>query len=411
MLPTQRRPIHPEMHTYFTYKNIVSSSGQSFNQKLCSTVIFVSKYRKEDDFMATAKKLSSGSWRCQVYSHTEEVIQPDGSVKKKRIYKSFTCATPGAKGKRECERMAAEWAVEKEHHTQTTDMLLSEAYDKYISLRSAVISPATLREYKRSAKKDLQGLMSCNISKLTQEMIQRAINEEALSHSPKSVRNMHGLLSAVLGIYRPDFTLRTDLPNKVRPSIYVPTDKEVETLIKRVSGTQMEIPVLLAAFGPMRRSEICALTSDQIDGNIVHVDRAIVLNENYQWVIKKPKSYAGDRYITFPDFVINKIDGRKGRIVSLNPAQISDRFPKILKECNLPHFRFHDLRHYSASIQHALGIPDSYIMQRGGWGNDGVLKSVYRHTLQDMEQKMSYRANKHFEDLCNTKCNTKTESA
>ena len=96
-------------------------------------------------------------------------------------------------------------------------------------------------------------------------------------------------LSAVLGIYRPDFTLRTDLPNKVRPSIYVPTDKEVETLIKRVSGTQMEIPVLLAAFGPMRRSEICALTSDQIDGNIVHVDRAIVLNENYQWVIKKPK--------------------------------------------------------------------------------------------------------------------------
>ena len=173
----------------------------------------------------------------------------------------------------------------------------------------------------------------------------------------------------------------------------------------------MEIPVLLAAFGPMRRSEICALTSDQIDGNIVHVDRAIVLNENYQWVIKKPKSYAGDRYITFPDFVINKIGGRKGRIVSLNPAQISDRFPKILKECNLPHFRFHDLRHYSASIQHALGIPDSYIMQRGGWGNDGVLKNVYRHTLQDMEQKMSDKANKHFEDLCNTKCNTKIESA
>lgn len=148
---------------------------------------------------------------------------------------------------------------------------------------------------------------------------------------------MHGLLSAVLGVYRPDFTLRTDLPNKVRPSIYVPTDKEVEALIKRVSETQMEIPVLLAAFGPMRRSEICALTSEQINGNIVHVEQAMVLNDNHQWVIKKPKSYAGDRYITFPDFVINKIGERKGKIVSLNPAQISDRFPKILKECNLPH--------------------------------------------------------------------------
>ena len=99
VLPAPRRPIHPKMHTYFTYKNIVSSSGSLRNRNMFSmAVIFIPKYRKEDDFMATAKKLSSGSWRCQVYSHTEEVIQPDGSVKKKRIYKSFTCATPGAKG-------------------------------------------------------------------------------------------------------------------------------------------------------------------------------------------------------------------------------------------------------------------------------------------------------------------------
>ena len=44
--------------------------------------------------MATAKKLPSGSWRCQVFSHFEEQIQPDGTVKKKRIYKSFTCDDP-----------------------------------------------------------------------------------------------------------------------------------------------------------------------------------------------------------------------------------------------------------------------------------------------------------------------------
>ena len=38
--------------------------------------------------MTTAKKLPSGSWRCQVYSHTEETMQPDGTIKKKRIYHS-----------------------------------------------------------------------------------------------------------------------------------------------------------------------------------------------------------------------------------------------------------------------------------------------------------------------------------
>ena len=67
----------------------------------------------------------------------------------------------------------------------------------------------------------------------------------------------------------------------------------------------------------------------------------------------------------------------------------------------------HTLRHYSASIQHALGIPDSYIMQRGGWGNDGTLKAVYRHALADKTKEMDDIANQHFNELCNTKYNTK----
>lgn len=71
--------------------------------------------------------------------------------------------------------------------------------------------------------------------------------------------------------------------------------------------------------------------------------------------------------------------------------------------------RFHDLRHYSASIQHALGIPDAYIMQRGGWQTDGVLKSVYPHAMSDRQEEMNTRTNAHFSELCNTKDNTKNE--
>lgn len=53
-----------------------------------------------------------------------------------------------------------------------------------------------------------------------------------------------------------------------------------------------------------------------------------------------------------------------------------------------------------------MGIPDAYIMQRGGWGSDTVLKQVYRHALADKTIQMDDIANKHFESLCNTKCNT-----
>lgn len=315
--------------------------------------------------MTTAKKLPSGSWRCQVYSHTEETMQPDGTIKKKRIYKSFTSDIPGSKGKRLAEQAASVWAAEKESTSNVQNITFGKALDKYI---------------------------------------------EAQNHSPKTVRNSHGLISAVMHVYRPDFALNTALPKKVRPDIYVPSDAEIKQLLSSVAGTDMELPVLLAAFGPMRRGEICALSSEDISGNIVHVCKNMVINGDREWIIKTPKSYAGDKYIDYPDFVSDKWRGMKGRIVRLTPDSITNRFNRLLKRNGIPHFRFHDLRHYSASIQHALGIPDSYIMQRGGWGNDGTLKAVYRHVLEEQAKQMDHMANNYFSELYNTKCSTSKKS-
>lgn len=353
-----------------------------------------------------AKKLPSGSWRCQVYSHTEDVLQPDNSVRKKRIYKSFTCPDPSKKGKRICEQMAAEWAATKESNTKCT-IIFGDAVDQYIDSRKNVLSPRTITDYTSIRRLYVQSLMPKQIDAITQDDIQKAINLEALKLSPKTVRNIHGLISAVLKVYRPSMALNTSLPKRNPIQLYIPSDDDVKTLIRAIKGTELEIPVLLAAFGPMRRGEICALESDDINGNVVHVCKNMVHNGDGTWIIKTPKSYAGDRYIIFPDFVVDKMTNQNGRIVNLTPDDITNKFPRMLKKIGLPHFRFHDLRHYSASIQHALGIPDSYIMSRGGWGNDNTLKSVYRHTLSDKAAKMNDIANHHFEELCNTKCNAK----
>lgn len=362
--------------------------------------------------MATAKKLPSGSWRCQVFSGFEETILPDGTRKKKRIYKSFTDPDPSLKGKRKCEAAAAAWAVEKEMQSPKTSLTFGQALDDYIEKRSAVLSPATIREYKRQRKHDFSLLENKRVPEITQADIQLAMNTAAIDHSPKTVRNMHGLISAVLNVYRPDFRLKTDLPKKVRPKIYVPSDDELKRILIYAKETdpEMEIAILLAAFGPMRRGEISALDSDHIHGNIVHVEFSMALDEHNHWIIKRPKSYAGDRYIDYPAFVIDKFSNRKGPIVLLDPAKITNRFESILRHAGVPHFRFHDLRHYSASIQHALGIPDAYIMQRGGWGNDGVLKSVYRHVMEEQAIENSSKINSYFENLCNTECNTKTKN-
>lgn len=358
--------------------------------------------------MATARKLPSGSWRCQVYSHTETIINPDGTEKKKRVYRSFTSDIPGPKGKREAERLASIWAAGKETASKT-NKTLGEAYDEYIALRSTVLSPSTIKEYKSMRRSSFPKLMDQKVIAITQDMVQNAINREVLTKSPKSIRNIHGLLSAVLKHYRPEFALNTTLPQKVPPKIYIPSEEDVKRVIEQVRGTEMEIPVLLAAFGPMRRGEICALDSNHIKGNIVHVEYSLALDENNQWVKKSPKSTSSDRYIEYPDFVIEKIKHISGNITDLTPSQVSNRFVKIVKRAGASKFRFHDLRHYCASIQHALGIPDAYIMARGGWKNDTVLKQVYRHALEDQQKEMNAIANDYFSELCNTKNNTKNE--
>ncbi len=155
----------------------------------------------------------------------------------------------------------------------------------------------------------------------------------------------------------------------------------------------MEIAILLAALGPMRRGEICALRMDNVNGNVVHVCENMVQTSKSDIIIKQPKTYAGDRYISFPGFV-TELFPSEGRVVPLTPAALSRRFQRITKRLGI-HCRFHDLRHYGASILHTM-MPDAYIMQRGGWATDSTLKAVYRHTLEQQAADYTKQANDMF---------------
>ena len=119
----------------------------------------------------------------------------------KRHYKSFTSTDPSARGRRKAERLAADYAAEKESVCNIQNITFGEALDRYIESRESVLSPRTVMDYKRIRKKELQSLMQIKVALITQEDIQRAVNIESQTHSPKTVRNSHGLISAVLRVY------------------------------------------------------------------------------------------------------------------------------------------------------------------------------------------------------------------
>ncbi len=347
--------------------------------------------------MATAKKLPSGQWRTLVYDYTDS--------KGKRHYESFTAET-----KKESEYMAAEFALNKKNKKKDKlpNLPFKQAREEYVQSNIGILSPSTLRGYNqmRTYYNEIDDIL---LSKLDQTNIQNWANNFSKTHSPKTVKNAHGLINAVMRKYDPSFELHTKLPKKKKLMYYVPTEDEVVKLIEHLKENDNEMlkAVLLSAFGTLRRSEVCGLSDKDIKGNVVHVNSSRVLGLNNDYVNKDTtKNESSDRYVVLPEFVTNTLPS-SGKVVLLEPNVITERHKRYLEQLGIHHFRFHDLRHYSASIMHAIGIPDQYIMARGGWKSDAVLKNIYRGTMDDYEKIFTDKTNEHFNNLCNTKCNTK----
>lgn len=337
--------------------------------------------------MAKAKKLPSGRWRTQVFDY----IDDSG----KKHYRSFT-----ADSKKESEYQAAQYALHRENTPVISNITVSQCIERYIDSKRAVLSLGTIREYKTSLRNHFSDIGNIQITKVDNTILQVWISNLSQKLSPKSVRNIWGLLKSSLEMFRPEFIPKVALPAKKKPTLYTPSDEDVRRLLEHVAGKELEIAILLAAFGPMRRGEICALESSDIHGNIITVSKSMIMDENKEWVIKQPKTYNSYRDIEMPDFVIEKLRGKEGRIIQGTPDMITHRFQRAVKYAHLENaFRFHDLRHYSVSIMHAIGVPDEYIMKRGGWSTSYIMNSIYRDTIAPEEKRQTEKILKHFEGI------------
>ena len=242
-----------------------------------------------------------------------------------------------------------------------------------------------------------------SVAGMTVRDVQQVIDSLARSGlSPKYIANIYGFISSVLS-YRGVEIRTPKLPKKERPEMNVPDEETVKRTIEAAAGTQLEVPILLAAFGPMRRGEICAMHPEDIQGNVIHVHRSLVRTENNEWVEKAPKTYSSDRWLEMPEKVIEKVKElpvtEAGRLICWTPDNLSMSFARMLEANGIAHYRFHDLRHFCASDLHAQGVPDIYIQQRTGHSSPAVLRQVYTHTMQDQSQKQTEIIVSHFNDF------------
>lgn len=322
------------------------------------------------------KKLPSGNWRIQVM------------IEGKR----YSVTDPDPKAcKQKAKQLYAGLQFEKR-----IPLTVGKAMDKYIEEKTGTLSPSTIKGYNAIRKNYLQTIMDINITDLDQSDVQLAVSMDATDgKSPKTIRNAHGLLAAVLDEFRPNFTLRTRLPQKQLYEIRIPTETEMQQIWNEAKGSKYELPILLASWLGLRMSEVRGLKFSDVKDSRIHVHRAIVASDNGD-VEKGTKTTSGDRWIKLPKTISNLIEVEYQKrphsdnyICPYADITIYKNFLKICEKANITPCRFHDLRHFAASEAHALGIPDKYQMKRMGHKTDNMLKTVYQHTMRDKEDQFS----------------------
>lgn len=355
--------------------------------------------------MAKAKKLPSGAWRVQVYSHTEIV-----NGKEKRIYKSFTSDL-----KESAELMAAEFLLKKKTSRDPlhkNNMPLRSAIDNYIAANIGILSPTTINSYNKIKKFAFQELLDCNIYDITKNDVQLAISKESQRKtlrtgkilSPKTVKNEYGLISAVLRYY--DIYFNVNLPKTPTKFIELPP---AEIVLNIIRGTWIELPAILACWLSLSMSEIRGIKCSSIRNGTLYIENVLIDAETKNINKATGKADARIRKHRIPTYIMSlikqeesykqyKLSGEDNYLIQLTYAQIYSRFNRLMKRAGYD-MSFHQLRHLNASVMLLLNVPEKYAMERGGWKTPHTMKRVYQHTFSSERERVDDAIDNFFEEI------------
>lgn len=347
--------------------------------------------------MAKAKKLPSGNWRIRVAFTDDCGVQHIASFTEETAKLAEAKAAMWKAGMIEQEKM-------KKH------LPLGEAMLQYIEVcRATGTSPSTIRAYVSAHKNAYDTLINKRIDKITIRDIQSWVVARSKTACPKTIRNNLFLISAVLKAneIKLDFSI-LKLPKARKTEMDIPSDRQVAAMLDDVyDDDDMYIAISLAALMGLRRSEICAARWSDIsviNGTAyLTIDKALVLDEFALHVEKAPKTDAGNRTLAIPNALYTEFTRRrqlKPTLVSISPNAITERYMRLSRRLGVPP-RFHNLRHYHASVMLREGVPEKYITADMGHSSFDMVKRVYGHVMEEKQRTISSVMDTHANAILN----------
>lgn len=246
------------------------------------------------------------------------------------------------------------------------------------------------------------------LSQLTPLRIQNYLHEQMdQGLCPNTVHKHYVLLTTALGLaVRLELLQRSPMdrvsPPKLQETRYTfYTPAQLQSLFSAVAGTMLELPVKLAAYLGLRRSEICGLRWEHVD-----LDQGILSVQEVRTevggrvVLKEPKTRTSVRRLGITglkdlqavlrairsqrpqaapeDWVVLRQDG-----VPPMPDQLTRDLLTVVRRCGLPHITLHGLRHSFASVANSQGVPMHDISRTLGHSSIAVTSNIYTHLFDD----------------------------
>lgn len=290
------------------------------------------------------------------------------------------------------------------------------------------VSENTYAGYKSPIKNHLEPyFMSnpCLVRDVSVKYVQRYFNElykKGLSN--KTVANHRGILSGMfryaISIHELSENPLTHIPppEKTQPVENYFSAEELGRLLEIVRETDFAFPIYMAAVYGLRRGEVCGLKWSAIDFKnqiftIRHTLHEVADPDEHHMIVFGKDKTKGKRIRSYPllreitDILLDmKAKQEAANLYSddgyvylddngkpVRPNYLTDTFPRILKENNFKHIRYHDLRHSCASILLSDKNRSVSLRDIQAWLGHSNIQSTMRYAHITDVQTKAYTAN------------------
>ncbi|WP_024861688.1 tyrosine-type recombinase/integrase [Ruminococcus flavefaciens] len=359
----------------------------------------------------------------------------------KQRFKSMTWKVPECMSEKRAIKEVQTIAIEFEEQVKKglagsqRCLKLCDFIPTYLQVKKGSLSPRIHAEYERSINDFiLPALGHFKLLELRPTHIQEFVNQ--LQNVPKRKRNgeidgnkklapatirrrltiLQSILATAVKLDiiadNPADSKRLSLPKVPTPKIEIFNKQEMETMLSCLDEESLQFQVLIwiAVCSGCRAGEITGLKFSDFDYSTCQmtVERSIYKLKGQPIAIKPPKDYE-TRTITLPREVIElvrllqaekhleetslgtawngagwlftQIDGSV-----MHPHTAGAQFNKFLKKHNLPHKKFHSLRHSSATFLLFGGLDIKAVQSRLGHADISTTQK-YLHVVQEADQE------------------------